>query len=345
MRLLSLFAALLLLAACGEADDSTRAAGSGEDSALPSYPLDDTLRINEVAMRCTHNSYHIQRPILLDDSHNYTHAPLDIQLGEQGIRAFELDIHAGDEFPVFHIPLADNLSTCPNLGTCLGTIATWSRANPDHSLIVVWIEMKDELDGVLRIRDYEALDAVIRTSLGELLYAPDDLQAEFASPRARLDEAGWPTLGETRGRVALVMLDTDEPHASGYTRGFTSTAGRAMFARVDEAFYDAPWAVFAKVNNPEDDAAIAAAHAADLMIASNVADAGSDDAGNAAGLAAGIRNGSHMLCDDFPMPAEGRSYYLRLPGGSPSICNAVTASEACTAAAIEDHPMSIQPAE
>lgn len=303
MRHLPLLAPLLLLAACDEANE-TAINASGEGSALPSYPLDDTLRINEVAMRCTHNSYHIQRPILLDDSHNYTHAPLDVQLGEQGIRAFEIDIHTGEDFPVFHIPLADNLSTCPNLRACLGTIATWSKANRDHSLIVVWIEMKDELDGVLRIRNYDALDAVIRASLDELLYAPDDLQGDHTSPRARLDEAGWPTLGETRGRIALVMLDTDEPHAAGYTRDFTSTAGRAMFARVDEAYYDATWAVFAKVNNSEDDAAIATAHAANLMIASNVAGAGNDEAENEAGLAGACATA--LTCSATTSPCRSR---------------------------------------
>jgi hypothetical protein len=324
----------LLLSACA----GDEAAGGG-----PPYPLDDTLRINEVAMRCTHNSYHIARDVLLDPSHGYTHEPLDVQLGELGVRAFELDIHAGSTFPVYHIPLADNLTTCADLASCLGTIATWSRANPDHTLIVVWIEIKDELDG-RRVRDYDALDATIRSALGPLLYAPDDLQGNYASPRDRLDQAGWPTLGETRGRVALVLLDVDEPHASGYTSGFTTTAGRAMFARADDAWYDAPWAAFAKVNNPADADAITRALEAGLMVASNVGAAGTADAENQAALEAGLTNGSHMLCDDFPAPSPDRGYVLDLPGGRPSICNAVTASAACEPASIEDRPLSPSPA-
>ena len=350
-RLLPLLALCLFAAACSDASapaanaDASVADGSGSGSGQNieprTYPLDDTLRINELAMRCTHNSYHIQRDFVLDASHDYTHQPLDVQLGELGVRAFEIDIHAGTGFPVFHIPIVDNLTTCSDLGRCLGTIAGWSARNPDHTLVVVWIEVKDELDG-RRITNYELLDETIRTALGPILYSPDDLQGDFASPRARIDQAGWPTLGETRGRVALVLLDVDDPHSAGYTNGHTTTAGRAMFARADNEWYAAPWAVFAKVNNPSDAASIAAAHAANLMIASNVGGAGSDDASNAAGLADALTNGSHMLCDDFPAPVANRAYFLDLPGGTPSRCNQVTGSALCRPDAIEARPVVVQ---
>ena len=348
-RLLPLLANCLFAAACSDASEPAANAdasvadgsGSGEGIETRTYPLDDTLRINELAMRCTHNSYHIQRDFVLDPSHDYTHQPLDVQLGELGVRAFEIDIHAGTGFPVFHIPIVDNLTTCSDLGSCLGTIAGWSARNPDHTLVVVWIEVKDELDG-RRITNYELLDETIRNALGPILYTPDDLQGDFASPRARIDQAGWPTLGETRGRVALVLLDVDDPHSAGYTNGHTTTAGRAMFARADNEWYGAPWAVFAKVNNPSDAASIAAAHAANLMIASNVGGAGSDDASNAAGLADALTNGSHMLCDDFPAPVANRAYFLDLPGGTPSRCNQVTGSALCRPDAIEARPVVVQ---
>lgn len=302
------------------------------------YPLDDVLRINEVAMRCTHNSYHVQPANPIDESHRYTHDPLDVQLGSHGVRAFELDIHPGDDFPVYHIPFVDKETTCATLRDCLTTIDGWSRENPDHHLIVVWIEIKDDLD-FAKIRDYEALDLLIRESLGQRLYTPDDLQGDYDSPRARLDEAGWPTLGDTRGRVALVLLNTDSRHSPAYTREGEGTAGRAMFARVDSGNYRASWAAFAKVNNPRDGEAIQGALDAGLMVASNVGSAGGTDAENTEKLAAGLINGSHMLCDDFPAPVEGLDYVLDLPGGTPSVCNAKTASDACRPDAIEDRPV------
>ncbi len=312
--------------------EPTSATGSGDTMPGP----DEILRVTDVTMRCTHNSYHIEPAMPFDDSHRYTHAPLDVQLGELGVRAFELDVHSGAGFPVHHIPFGvDDLSTCADLGACLGVINGWSAANAEHHLLVVWIEIKDELDGVY-IEDYAAFDAVIRGALPpERLYEPDEFKRGRTTLREALLAEGWPTLGETRGQVMVVLLDVDEPHNRDYTNNYATLDGRAMFARASETQYELPWAVIAKIDDPTDAPAIAAARAAGLLIASNTGSAGTSDADNAARLQGGIENGSHMLCDDFPAPIPGQGYALDLPGGTPSICNPQTAPKACTPAAIE----------
>lgn len=63
--------------------------------------------------------------------------------------------------------------------------------------------------------------------------------------------------------------------------------------------------------------------------------AGGTDEENTLRLQSGIANGSHMLCDDFPAPVEEQSYYLDLPGSTPSICNLQTAPAECTPGALE----------
>lgn len=317
--------------------ESTSKPTTGEPTTgEPTTGPDDILRVTDITMRCTHNSYHIEPPMIFDDSHRYTQAPLDVQLGEQGVRAFELDVHSGAGFPVYHIPFGvDDVSTCPDLGACLGVINSWSAANAGHHLVVVWIEIKDELDGVY-IEDYDAFDAVIRGALPpERLYEPDEFKRGRATLREALLADGWPTLGETRGQVMVVLLDVDEPHNSGYTKKLTTLDGRAMFARASDTQYELPWATIAKIDDPTDASAIAAARAAGLLIASNVGSAGTSDVDNAARLQAGIDNGSHMLCDDFPAPVAGQTYHLDLPGGTPSICNPRTAPKVCTPAALE----------
>lgn len=301
----------------------------------PDYPLDDQLRVDEITMKCTHNSYHIEPEFPADPSHRYTHLPLDQQLALQGVRAFELDIHAGEEFPVYHIPLGiDDVSNCPTLAACLSGVRSWSVVNPGHHLVVVWVEIKDELDRDT-ITDYDALDAAVRGSLGDRLYTPDDFLRGFPNQRAALEALGWPTLGETRDRVLVVILDNDEPHQGGYTREFTSLDGRAMFVRASEDQYDLPWAVIAKINNPADSEAIAAAHEAGMLIASNTGSAGQSVEDAQARRQAGITNGVHMLCDDFVGPEGGQPIWLTLPGGQPSMCSTVRGSEACTPADVE----------
>ncbi len=307
-------------------EDST----SADTITIPNY--DSDVRINEITMRCTHNSYHRRPEVLADSSHDYEHAPLDVQLGEQGVRAFELDVHAGEGFPVFHIPYGvDDLTTCPTIGECLGTVATWSRSNPGHHLIMVWIEMKDELD-LERITDYAAYDAAVRAAVPEeQLYTPLDFRRGMESERASVDELGWPTVDETRGQILVVLLDTDEPHASGYRAWSESNGDPVMFTRADTGQYSEPWAVIAKINNPTAAEEIAAAHAANMMIASNTGSPSGTVDDNQSRRNQGIQNGVHMLCDDFPAPVPERdaSDWLDLAGGSPSICNEVTASDEC----------------
>jgi hypothetical protein len=339
-------AASLAAAACSAApaagtEAASTTAASSETATAPTEPgatagADDALRVTDITMRCTHNSYHIEPAMPFDDTHRYTQAPLDVQLGAQGVRAFELDVHAGAGFPVYHIPFGiDDLSTCPDLGACLGVINGWSAANPKHHLVVVWIEVKDELDGVY-IEDYDAFDAVIRGALPpERLYEPDEFKRGHATMREALLAEGWPTIEETRGQVMLVLLDVDLPHNRDYTHNYTTIDGRAMFARASDSQYELPWGVIAKIDDPTDAPAIAAARAAGLLIASNTGSAGTSDADNAAHLQAGLDNGSHMLCDDFPAPVAGQAYHLDLPGGTPSICNPQTAPGDCTPAAIE----------
>ncbi|MEZ4450585.1 MAG: Ca2+-dependent phosphoinositide-specific phospholipase C [Nannocystaceae bacterium] len=312
------------------ADDTSR--GSESDTGPDAH-----LRVTDVTMRCTHNSYHIEPEDPIDDSHRYTHAPLDVQLGDQGVRAFELDVHSGDGFPVYHIPLGlDDRSTCPDLGACLGIVDAWSAAHPAHHLLVVWIEMKDELDSGILITDYDAFDGVIRGAIApDRLYEPDAFKRGRATLREALLEEGWPTVDETRGKVMVVLLDVDLPHSRDYTFNYTSVDGRAMFARASADHYTLPWAVIAKIDDPTDADGIAAARAAGLLIASNTGGAGKSDEENALKLAAGIDNGVHMLCDDFPAPVDGMTYFLDLPGGTPSICNRQTAPLECTPAAIE----------
>ena len=315
-------------------DDAPTDAADGSSQAdattIPNY--DSDVRINEITMRCTHNSYHRRPEVLADSSHDYEHAPLDIQLGEQGVRAFELDVHAGEGFPVFHIPFGvDDLTTCANIGECLGTIATWSRANPGHHLVVVWVEIKDELD-LERITDYAAYDAAVRAAVPEdQLYTPLDFRRGTESERASVDSLGWPTVDETRGQILIVLLDTDDPHASGYRAWSESSGDPVMFTRADDDQYGEPWAVIAKINNPTASAEIAAAHAANMMIASNTGSPSGALEENQFRRTEGVANGVHMLCDDFPAPVPERdpTDWLDLPGGSPSICNQVTASEAC----------------
>ena len=142
----------------------------------------DAVRLNELQLIGTHNSYHLEPPAALVNaiatqdpefarSIQFSHAPLPQQL-DAGIRQLELDVYADPEggrfakrvagellgiatdggvdelrkpgFKVLHAPEVDFYSTCWTLKSCLAGIAAWSDAHPNHVPITVFIEAKDE---------------------------------------------------------------------------------------------------------------------------------------------------------------------------------------------------------
>jgi hypothetical protein len=318
----------------GESTSTTSTTGESS-TGTPQGPL---LTLQHAQFKGTHNSYHVEPALPFDASHEYTHAPLDVQLAAQGVRAFELDVHKGlGDFEVFHISVIDAVSTCPTVQACLGVIRTWSDAHPAHLPIVVWFEIKDSTGGLpIDGGDLDELDDVVRGVLPpDKLFTPDDLQGAHASVREALDTDGWPLLDAVRGRILLVLLNVDDAHAENYTDGYTTLAGRAMFARATPDQFTASWAAIAKLGVDETDA-ITQAHAARMLIATNVCSAGDDDADCTEALSDAKAAGIHMLKDDFPAPVDGMTYFSDFPDGNPARCNPVTAPPECTSEALED---------
>lgn len=150
----------------------------------PQSAQDQLLRMNEIQVLGTHNSYHIQpRDRILEvlaqftdqetaDSLEYTALPLKEQF-DRGVRQLELDIFADPEGglyatrralivigedPVSGIPELDEPglkvlhvqdlnfeSRCLTFNACLTSLKEWSDANPGHVPITVMVEAKEEV--------------------------------------------------------------------------------------------------------------------------------------------------------------------------------------------------------
>ncbi|KAK9776189.1 putative acid phosphatase [Seiridium cardinale] len=138
-----------------------------------------TLRMNQMQVIGTHNSYHrevslAEKPyhaLLLSDPENYyySHSDLAHQAEYQGLRNFEIDIWADPQgglygsplirrmahldmpddpgmnksgTKVLHVPDADVGVSCYTLISCLTQLRTWSKRNPAHVPVPVMIEYK-----------------------------------------------------------------------------------------------------------------------------------------------------------------------------------------------------------
>ncbi|MBT6180222.1 MAG: hypothetical protein HOI23_23475 [Deltaproteobacteria bacterium] len=324
------FFAGLFLVSCGGTEDPVPTLEPAHV-----YPLDDELRLHHVQVKGTHNSYHQRPETTIHPTHEYSHAPLDVQLETQNVRTFELDLHRFDDsFQVFHLALVDEVSSCSLFADCLSVIQTWSASKPDHLPIFVWMEMKSgmtdaPLESLLMIED--EIQAVIPP---EQLLTPELVRGEYSSVREALDTVGWPTLGEVRGKVMFIILNNGE-HTGPYTNDFTSLENRLLFPRAASSQYSMPWAAVEKLSTGSADGIAQTAGEGKMLVAANVCSAGDEDTACYASLEAGLTNGLHMLKDDFPYPVAEREYWLELPDGPVASCNPLTAPANCTGEALE----------
>lgn len=310
-------------------------AGPVEDAGVQGYPHDDVLRVHHVQMKGTHNSYHLIGEVDADPW-RYDHAPLDVQLAEQGVRGFELDLTYDaetDTYPVFHLALVDANTNCATFDVCLETLATWSRAHRGHAPLLVQIETKDE-DSAEDIDAYLAgIEAIVDDALGELVLRPDDVQGDHPTLADALAAEGWPTLAVARGRIVL-FLDGGRA-ASAYARGDTDLSGRAMFVRGREG---TPIAAISKFDEPVgNEAAIAEAVLANRLVRTRADTDGNEArAMDTSRFEAALASGAHLVSTDFPAENPYVDYFVDIADGAPARCNPLTAPEECTSLAIED---------
>lgn len=198
---------------------------------------------------------------------NYDHPPLSVQL-QRGVRTFELDVFADPAGGAFSRPLLDRLlslglprpvgvdapgmkvlhiqdidyrSTCPTLIACLGELRAWSDATPGHLPVVINVELKDDplpepFDGTVLTpfdaAQLDAVDAEIRSVLGDRLITPDDVRGDAADLRTAITTEGWPTVAESRGRFLIFMDNANLRDL--YLDGHPSLQGRVMFTSSGE---------------------------------------------------------------------------------------------------------------
>lgn len=303
----------------------------------PEAPTTDSLlRLNQIQLFGTHNSYHVEGPAALAVADwRYTHAPIAEQLDVQGVRKLELDLHFNDgEIEVKHVPVLDEGTHCELLGDCLAEVRAWSDAHPGHHTLFVQIEPKDDLTPV---DDYEAFyDAIEATIVEhwplERIVTPDRVQGDAPTLReAVISGEGWPKLGESRGHI-LFFVNNSGAFRDGYSANNTDLSGRLMFV---EAEADEPVAAVQVFNSPDVETIRRAVEQGFIVRTRADGVPLPDDAEQRAERAR--QSGAQIISTDFPALEED-GYVFELTGGNPSRCNPVNAPPECEASWVEDLP-------
>lgn len=308
----------------------------------------------------------------------YTHAPLGEQFADQNVRQIELDIFRDDDggkyaepllrsvaghdplpedmaepgTKVLHVQDVDYRSTCLSLVACLEAVETWSDANPDHVPLAILLELKDgtipDIGGFsFTVPDpwdtasMDALDDEIRSVVDpEDMITPDDVRGDAATLEEAVLSDGWPTLGESRGKV-MFLMDNGGGYRTDYLAGHPSLAGRVMFTNASPGAADA---AFVKVNDSRSNVAHIQGLVADGYVVRTRADAETVEAreGDFTGRDAALESGAQWVSTDYPVPeiAEdfGTGYYVAIPGGTVARCNPINGPDGCESASLEEPP-------
>lgn len=330
-RLSSLFVVFASCFAVGCGETPSRST----DDVQPAYeyPLDDVLRVDELQTKSTHNSYHVEPPNNDLQAWNYTHLPLDRQLDEQGVRHVELDLYLEDGvYRVFHLKLIDDHTTCALLTDCLAALKSWSDAHRGHHVLVVQFELKNLGNAEPEVA-FEALHREIRSVWPEpRIVTPAVVKGTASSVREGLS-GGWPTLGETRGKV-LFTLDDHGDLQRAYTHDRKDLEGRLLFPDSEPGD---PFGAILIANDPMGDAArIAAGLAAHMLVRTRTDGDGVEAVANdTTKRDAALASGAHFVSTDYPAKRPDFDYWVEIPGGTPSRCNPVTARKTCAVGDLE----------
>jgi hypothetical protein len=298
----------------------------------------DAPRLNAMHVLGSHNSYRPdldpaalahQRQVMGERSTGveYGHPPITAQLN-LGLRQLEFDPYADSAgglyaapyesnpvklaimqrpgAKVLHAPIVDTRTHCLTLAECFGEVAAWSRAHPDHDLIVIFVNTKEEpfnspvipnpplyaetdLAGI----DADAVQAFGRTHI----VAPDDLRGDAPTLRQAATGGGWPSLAASRGRVLLV-LDSNPRIAQLYRQDHPSLTGRMMFGLYDAAESEA--AVF-NIQNPKAEEARIKNLVAQGFLVRTRSDADTREARqhDLGRLQAALRSGAQIISTDY----------------------------------------------
>ena len=296
---------------------------------------------------------------------DYTHRPLSDQLAI-GIRHFELDVYDDPEgskfgdfsiypllqekkllvpgqhhdpknvlaragFKVFHLPEVDFRSSCLAFKDCLTKIRLWSKENPLHVPIMVYIEAKqvgfptfDAAGKAIQIEKFNRKtwdrleNEILAVFPRRVILTPDDVRGNHETLLKGIAQQGWPTLGASRGKVVF-LLDNRGETLDNYVGKSLDMKGRLIFVSANPGHPGAGWIV----KNDPSDVSIPALIEQGYMVRTR-ADKNTDQArnGDSRDQTAAFNSCAQFISTDYPEPNKRFSdYQVKFANGYIRVCN------------------------
>lgn len=234
------------------------------------YP-NQNLKINQIQVLATHNSYKKKMPSIYYSlgnlstkfrdliETNYAHNTLTHQLNN-GIRGLELDIrYQFNKFQIYHAPIFDNRTHNPLFKETLEELLLWSQRNPNHFMVNIIIELKDDplflnpSNKKIDAEILEQLDRTINYTLGSnKLITPDTLKNGYDDLQSMVSNNAWLPAHRTKGKF-MFLLHYHNEYTDKYIALDSSLSTQTMVPLIESQYIDdyKPYSAILLHNTPE----------------------------------------------------------------------------------------------
>ena len=256
---------------------------------------------------------------------------------------------------ILHFPDINFNTNYLTFKRALSVIKKWSNEHPNHFPIFILIEAKDEgvtdkipllsLIGFIRPLEFNidalnGIDDEIRDVFGENLEGVitlDNIRGNSESLEDIILNDGWPTLGDSRGKV-MFGLDNQGRVMADYIAGHPGLKGRILFV---EANPGTPEVAFLGINtpNPEIEIRVWQGYLVRTRADTDTRQARTGDSNR---RDTALASGAHFISTDYYTPdvrhttsPEWTDYSVTLPGHVPVRINPVSGQKELTGVNIE----------
>lgn len=178
-------------------------------SCLPAKgKAEDSLFYNNKYSVACHNCYQKKYSSSLEEALEYT-STLELDIWDSQYFIGKKKCKGTDWF-VKHTLFQRGNKNCVggSLRDCLTEIEHWTRKNPDHQVITIYIDKKEGWGSNRSARRPQDLDNLITSVFPDSkIYSPKEVLAENENLRSSVQGCNWPSTGQLKGKVIFVLTD------------------------------------------------------------------------------------------------------------------------------------------
>jgi len=168
----------------------------------------DTLFYNNKYSVACHNCYEKKYSSSLEEALEYT-STLELDIWDSKYFIGKKKCSGTDWF-VKHSLFQKGNKNCVggSLRDCLTEIEQWTRKNPEHEVITIYIDKKEDWGSKRSQRKPEDLDNLISAIFpANTIYSPKEVLQENDNLRNSVQGCNWPSTKDLKGKVIFVITD------------------------------------------------------------------------------------------------------------------------------------------